>query len=101
MADIQLAKALAIVERLLRMHRLTLIEDLRQGLQEGASFSQLLRDRPAHFPKFYTNLVEVGEKSGQLAQVMDQARTYLKEKVSSKALLYFFYLPFNHLGVSV
>ena len=88
LADIQLAKALTIVEETSENSQTQLlIEGLRQGLQEGSSFSQLLRDRPAHFPKFYTNLVEVGEKSGQLAQVMDQARTYLKERSELRSFI--------------
>lgn len=102
-ADIQLAKALAIVEETAEDSRTQLlIEDLRQGLQEGSSFSQLLRDRPYHFPKFYTNLVEVGEKSGQLAEVMDQARTYLKEKKELKSFIITSSIyPLIIVGVSV
>lgn len=103
LADIQLAKALTIVEETAEDSQTQLlIEDLRQGLQEGSSFSQLLRDRPYHFPKFYTNLVEVGEKSGQLAEVMDQARTYLKEKKELKSFIITSSIyPMIIVGVSV
>ena len=103
LADIQLAKALAIVEETTEETQTqVLIENLRQGLQEGSSLSQLFRDRPAYFPSFYTNLVEVGEKSGQLAQVMDQARTYLKERRELKSFIITSSIyPLIIVGVSV
>ena len=88
LADIPLEKALKIVEESSEKAEVQLlIEELRQGLHEGASFSKLLRDRPYHFPKFFSNLVEVGEKSGNLAIVMEQARTYLKEKRELKSFI--------------
>ncbi len=56
------------------------IEELRKGLHEGRRFSRMLRDRRHHFPELYASLVEVGEESGAMAEIMSDLRQYLNER---------------------
>jgi len=58
----------------------TVISDLRRGLHEGRSLSQMLRDRSSIFPELYASLIEVGEESGAMAEIMADLRDFLNSR---------------------
>ncbi len=64
-----------------------IIEELRKGLHEGRRLSRMLRDRSHLFPEFYATLVEVGEESGALAEIMTDLRNYLNERRELRAYI--------------
>lgn len=77
-AQIPLERALGILEETAENDTEgQLIIDLRRGLHEGRKFSQLVRDRGRLFPRMYASIVEAGEESGALPQVLGQLRDYL------------------------
>jgi general secretion pathway protein F len=79
-AAIPLERSLAIMEDGARGGlEKELLTSLRRGLHEGRKFSQLIRDRGRLFPKMYAGIVEAGEESGALAQVLAQLRDYLAQ----------------------
>lgn len=53
------------------------VADLRRGLHEGRRLSQMLRDRRHIFPELYASLVEAGEESGALPEIMKDLRDFL------------------------
>jgi len=80
-AQIPLERALGIVADSDPNPKSTeVIEDLRKGLHEGRQLSRMLRDRSHIFSELYASLVEVGEKSGTLGEIMVDLRNYLNEK---------------------
>src|SRR6266536_243139 len=70
-AGMTLDEALSILEKRLKQPRVQqLTRRLHQGLIEGRSFSQALRDFPRIFPPLYVNLVAAGEASGALPEIL-------------------------------
>lgn len=56
------------------------VMELRRGLHEGRTLSQMLRDRSHIFPEMYASMVEVGEETGCLPEVLADMRRYLNER---------------------
>src|SRR5260370_18744256 len=70
-AGMTLDEGLSILEKRLKQPRVQqLTRRLHQGLIEGRSFSQALRDYPRIFPPLYVNLVAAGEASGALPEIL-------------------------------
>ena len=57
-----------------------LMNDIRNDVETGTSLSQALRKRPIYFDALYANLVQAGEQSGALENLLDRLATY-KEKI--------------------
>ena len=53
------------------------VNSLRRGLHEGRKFSDLIRGHGDRFPKIYGELIESGEKTGHMAQIVAQLRLFL------------------------
>lgn len=64
-----------------------LLGDLRRGLHEGRKLSKLIRDRGRIFPPLYSSIVEAGEESGALPQVMGELRRFLTSTREMKNFL--------------
>src|SRR5690625_2962270 len=58
------------------------VQQLMQEVAAGSSLARALRRYPAHFDSLFCNLVEAGESSGSLEQMLDRVATY-KEKVET------------------
>ena len=70
-AGMTLDEGLSILEKRLkqpRVHQMT--QGLHQGLVDGRSFSQSLREYPRIFPALYINMVAAGEASGALPDIL-------------------------------
>lgn len=57
-----------------------LMNEIRNDVETGTSLSQALRKRPVYFDALYANLVQAGEQSGALENLLDRLATY-KEKI--------------------
>jgi len=57
-----------------------IVSDLRRGLHEGRKLSELIREHGKAFPPVYANLVEAGEESGALPEVIQELRRFLNER---------------------
>ena len=54
-----------------------IVIDLRRGLHEGKNFSELVRNHEPRFPKLYANLLEAGEKTGCIPEVVIELQKFL------------------------
>ena len=54
-----------------------IVIDLRRGLHEGKNFSELVRNHGPRFPKLYANLLEAGEKTGCIPEVVAELQKFL------------------------
>ncbi|XHR29311.1 MAG: type II secretion system F family protein [Chthoniobacteraceae bacterium] len=93
-AEMTLDTALGILKNRLEAARLkTLVSALHQGLVDGRSLSQTMRDFPRVFSPLYVNMVAAGETSGALPQILRRLVSHLanvkllRERVQ-QALLY-------------
>ena len=79
-ANIPLERALAIIAESTRdEEQKRLANTLRQGLHEGKKFSELIRSYGSVFPGFYANLIETGEETGCLPEVVEQLQSFMAE----------------------
>jgi type II secretory pathway component PulF len=70
-AGMTLDEGLSILEKRLKQPRVQqMTQGLHQGLVDGRSFSQSLRDYPRIFPALYVNMVAAGEASGALPDIL-------------------------------
>ncbi len=70
-----------------------LLDNIKQEVAAGNSFTASLRKRPLYFDELFCSLIEAGEKSGTLETLLDRVAGYkeksesLKKKVK-KAMIY-------------
>lgn len=87
-AHIQLEKALGIIaEGQEKESTANIIAELRRGLHEGKKFSALIRDQGNRFPPIYSNLVEAGEETGSMVEVMSELQRFLNERKEMRDFL--------------
>ena len=79
-SSIPLERALAIIaESSVDPDQRDFVNSLRQGLHEGKKFSELVRSHGNLFPGYYANLIESGEESGCLAEVVGELHKFMGE----------------------
>jgi type II secretory pathway component PulF len=82
-AGISIERALNIMSRLANNSRVTmLIQQLKQALQEGHSFTAALEKYPQYFPSLYTSMARAGEAGGILAPVLKRLAQYQEEELA-------------------
>lgn len=82
-AGIPMLQSLEVVsESVKKPSMVRLLQDLANDVSSGSSFSEALRRHPRHFDRLFVNLVDAGEQSGSLDQMLDRVASY-KEKVES------------------
>ena len=82
---IPLEKALAIIaESTDEKEQKDFVTSLRQGLHEGKKFSELVRSHGSVFPSYYANLIESGEETGCLPDVVNQLCKFMEQSKEFK-----------------
>jgi len=57
---------------------------VKQGIENGLSFSEALKGYPSIFNNLYINMIRGGESGGQLAETMDRIATFLESSARLK-----------------
>ena len=84
-ANIPLEQSLAVIEEgMTGQSGVSVVQELRRGLQEGKKFSELVRARSATFPPLYPSLIETGEQTGCLSEVVQELKRFSPRRKSSK-----------------
>ena len=82
---IPLERALAIIaESTVEKEQKDFVNSLRQGLHEGKKFSELVRSHGSVFPSYYANLIESGEETGCLPEVVNQLYKFMEQSKEFK-----------------
>lgn len=58
-----------------------IIRNVKNEVSAGRAFSEACRDYPRAFPNLFVSMVEAGEASGGLAEILDKTSTYFEETV--------------------
>ena len=104
-AGMTLDEGLSVLEKRLKQPRLQqMTHALHQGLVDGRSFSQALRDFPRVFPPIYVNLVAAGEASGALPDILTRLVEHLMQAKNlrdrvQQALIYPAFLALAGIGL--
>ncbi len=61
-----------------------MLTDIRESLAGGSSLARAMQAYPSIFPDFYTGMVEAGENSGKLTDVLLKLADYLESETSIK-----------------
>ncbi|MEN8262392.1 MAG: type II secretion system F family protein [Nitrospirota bacterium] len=62
-----------------------MLTDIRESLAGGSSLARAMQAYPSIFPDFYTGMVEAGENSGKLTDVLLKLADYLESETSIKS----------------
>lgn len=60
------------------------LSSVREGISEGRSLADSLKNFPAIFNKFYINMVRAGEASGKLGLVLERLADFIEYQVAIK-----------------
>lgn len=83
-SGVPLLSALDIVKNILGNNRLIeVIEDARVNIREGESIAQPLK-RSGEFPPLVTHMIAVGEKSGQLEEMLENIAVAYNQQVDMR-----------------
>ncbi len=84
-SHIPLERALAIIaDSTHEPQQKDFVNSLRQGLHEGKKFSELARSQGHLFPAYYANLIESGEETGCLPEVVNELYKFMSESKELK-----------------
>jgi len=82
-AGVTILKSLEIIALQIASRRLySVIKDLQKNMEAGFSFHEALARHPNVFSDLWTNLVESGEASGNLAIVLGRLASYLERNAA-------------------
>jgi type IV pilus assembly protein PilC len=106
-AGVALMRSLDVVLSQIQSKELyNVVNQIRTDVEAGKSFSQALTRHPKVFGQFWISLVEVGEASGTLADVLNKVATHVEEEAEFRstiisALVYPGILCFASVGAIV
>ena len=82
---IPLERALSIIaESSAEKEQRDFVTSMRQALHEGKKFSEIVRSHGALFPPYYANLIESGEETGCLPEVVRELHKFMGESKELK-----------------
>jgi general secretion pathway protein F len=83
-SGVPLLTAMDIVKAILGNNRLVeVVEDARVNIREGESIAQPLK-RSGEFPALVTHMIAIGERSGQLEEMLDNVAVAYKREVDMR-----------------
>lgn len=62
----------------------SVVRDLIENIERGASFSEALALHPKVFSSLFVNMVKAGESSGTLSEILDRVAAYLESSAALK-----------------
>lgn len=82
-AGVPLTKALEITAESVGnvSYRYVLLDIAKNEISKGISLGMALKQRPDHFPHLTSNMIVVGEKSGNLENVLENLSSFYEEEV--------------------
>lgn len=85
-AGVPLMRSLTVITEQVESRTLTrILEQVRNEVESGQPFSKSLAKHPRYFGQFWVSLVEVGEASGTMPQVLKKLTEYMEEAAKFKA----------------
>ncbi len=83
----------ALVEQTESVHIRTVLAGVRGQVLEGKALARSMKDFPEAFPDIYRNMVDAGEQSGRLDEVLERLATYTEDRqaLQNKVMLAFIY----------
>lgn len=84
-AGVTILKSLDIISKQVYSYKFyNILKELEKHMEAGLSFHEAISKYPKVFSELWTNLVESGEASGNLAVVLSRLATYLERRAAFK-----------------
>ncbi|MBI5912981.1 type II secretion system F family protein [Candidatus Azambacteria bacterium] len=82
-AGVPLTKALEITAQAIgnASYRQVLLDIAKNEISKGISFGMALKQRPEYFPRLTSSMIVIGEKSGNLENVLENLSSFYEEEV--------------------
>ena len=85
-AGVPLLRSLTVIEEQIPSRKLSLaLQSIKSDIEQGETFSRGLSKYPQIFGQFWVSLVEVGEASGTLPQVLLKLTAYIEDAARFRA----------------
>ncbi len=85
-AGVPLLRSISVISEQVESRNLaTILSEVKADVESGQPFSKGLAKHPKHFGQFWVSLVEVGEASGTMPQVLKKLTEYMEEAEKFKA----------------
>ena len=87
-AGVPLTRSLSVIENQIESKQLyNTIRDIHAKVEQGGSLSSALADHPKVFNQFWVSLVEVGEASGTIPNILNKLAFYLEQQASFRSAI--------------
>lgn len=63
------------------------LTQVRNDVEQGRSLSSSLEKHPKHFSQFWVSLVEVGEASGTMPQVLEKLAVFMEQQAAFRSII--------------
>ena len=63
------------------------LAQVRNDVEQGRSLSSSIEKHPKHFSQFWVSLVEVGEASGTMPQILEKLAQYMEQQAAFKSII--------------
>jgi type IV pilus assembly protein PilC len=63
------------------------LTEVRNDVEQGRSLSSSIEKHPKYFSQFWVSLVEVGEASGTMPQVLEKLAQYMEQQAAFKSII--------------
>ena len=85
-AGVPIIKALEITADAVgnALYRKVILDMTQKEIAKGISFGMALKRRPEYFPRLTTSMIVIGEKSGNLEQMLDNLASFYQEEVDDQ-----------------
>lgn len=87
-AGITLLRSLDVINSQVESKTLhNVLMQIRNDVEQGRSLSSSLEKHPKHFSQFWVSLVEVGEASGTMPQVLEKLAVFMEQQAAFKSII--------------
>jgi type II secretory pathway component PulF len=84
-AGVSLSRSTEITEHVVQnIYYKKTLSDTRIAIEKGSPFSQVFLEKPDLYPTMMAEMVQVGEETGKLADMLNQVATFYEDEVENK-----------------
>lgn len=85
LSGVSIVRAVEITEDVVQnIYYKKVLSDTRKSIEKGAPFSAIFVDNPILFPVMMSEMIQVGEETGKLSDMLLQVATFYEEEIENK-----------------
>ncbi|MDP2788642.1 MAG: type II secretion system F family protein [bacterium] len=85
LSGVSITRAVEITEDVVQnIYYKKILADTKEAIEKGASFSAIFVDNPNLYPVMMAEMIQVGEETGKLSDMLLQVATFYEEEIENK-----------------